>query len=117
MISLSPTYAKPNVSSAFNISSTLARGARVKRSAIDSGVMGMPGLGQVLATTILLETGPIERFASIGNFASYARCVGSVRTSNGKKKGESNTDMQSKRIACNASQPGIGTGKPVATGL
>jgi len=27
------------------------------------------------------------------------------------------TDMQSKRIARNASQPGIGTGKPVATGL
>ena len=40
-------YAKPNVSSAFKISSTLARGARVKRSAIDSAVMGSPVLRRV----------------------------------------------------------------------
>ncbi len=45
----------------------------------------VPGIGQVLATTILLETGPIERFAAAGNFASYARCVDSVRISNGNK--------------------------------
>jgi transposase len=38
----------------------------------------------------LLETGPIERFASVGHYASYARCVDSVRISNGKKKGEGN---------------------------
>jgi transposase len=50
----------------------------------------VPGIGQALATTILLETGPIERFASPGNYASYARCVDSVRVSNGKKKGEGN---------------------------
>ena len=41
------------------------------------------GIGQVLASTILLKTGPIERFASVGHSASYARCVGSVHTSNG----------------------------------
>lgn len=46
----------------------------------------VPGIGRVLATMILLETGPIDRFPSVGNFASYARCVGSERTSNGKKK-------------------------------
>ncbi|GHU17461.1 hypothetical protein FACS189475_01320 [Betaproteobacteria bacterium] len=40
--------------------------------------------------TILLETGPIERFASVGNYASYVRCVDSVHTSNSKKKGEGN---------------------------
>lgn len=51
----------------------------------------VPGIGRILATTILLETGPIERFGGVGNFASYARCVDSVRTSNGKKKGEGNT--------------------------
>ncbi|WP_429345599.1 transposase [Paraburkholderia sp. GAS42] len=36
----------------------------------------------------MLETGTIDRFASAGNFASYARCVDSQRISNGKKKGE-----------------------------
>jgi len=59
----------------------------------------VPGIGQVLATTILLETGPIERFAAAGNFASYARCVDSVRTSNGKKKGEGNTKNGNKYLA------------------
>jgi transposase len=51
----------------------------------------VPGIGQTLATVILLEVGTIERFASAGNFASYARCVDSQRISNGKKKGEGNT--------------------------
>ena len=59
----------------------------------------VPGIGQVLASTILLETGPIERFAAVGNFASYARCVDSVRTSNGKKKGEGNTKNGNKYLA------------------
>ena len=53
----------------------------------------------MLATTILLETGPIERFSAAGNFASYARCVDSVRTSNGKKKGEGNTKNGNKYLA------------------
>jgi len=57
------------------------------------------GIGKVLATTILLETGPIERFAGAGNFASYARCVDSVHTSNCKKKGEGNTKNGNKYLA------------------
>jgi transposase len=51
----------------------------------------VPGIGEVLAVVILLETGDITRFAQVGNFASYARCVDSARYSNGKKKGEGNT--------------------------
>jgi len=51
----------------------------------------VPGIGQTLATVIVLEVGPIQRFANPGNFASYARCVDSQRMSNGKKKGEGNT--------------------------
>lgn len=59
----------------------------------------VPGIGRVLATTILLETGPIDRFAAPGNFASYARCVNSVHTSNGKKKGEGNAKNGNKYLA------------------
>jgi transposase len=59
----------------------------------------VPGIGQTLATTILLETGPIDRFAAPGNFASYARCVDSKRMSNGKKKGEGNTKNGNKYLA------------------
>ena len=50
----------------------------------------VPGIGQTLATLIMLEVGTIERFAAVGNFASYARCVDSARISNGKKKGQGN---------------------------
>jgi len=51
----------------------------------------IPGIGEVLAIVIMLETGDVTRFARVGNFASYARCVSSIRISNGKKKGEGNT--------------------------
>ena len=58
-----------------------------------------PGIGQTLATVILLETGPINRFAEVGHFASYARCVDSVRRSNRKKKGEGNVKNGNKYLA------------------
>lgn len=63
---------------------------RVKLQAEYEILKSAPGIGEVLATTIMLETGPIERFHSPGNYASYARCVSSVHTSNNKKKGEGN---------------------------
>lgn len=59
----------------------------------------VPGIGPILATVILLEIGSIERFASAGNFASYARCVDSQRMSNGKKKGEGNTKNGNKYLS------------------
>ena len=62
-------------------------------------VTTIPGIGRILATTILLETGPIDRFASPGNFASYARCVDSQHISNGKKKGEGNTKNGNKYLS------------------
>jgi transposase len=59
----------------------------------------VPGIGQTLATVIFLETGSIERFTAVGNFASYARCVDSVLTSNRKKKGEGNVKNGNKYLA------------------
>jgi transposase len=58
-----------------------------------------PGIGRTLATVIMLETGSVERFAHVGNFSSYARCVDSVRLSNGKKKGEGNVRNGNKYLA------------------
>lgn len=57
------------------------------------------GIGEILATVILLETGSIERFADAGNYASYCRCVGSAHVSNGKKKGEGNTKNGNRYLA------------------
>lgn len=48
------------------------------------------GVGDVLASTIMLETGDIGRFPSVGHYASYCRCVKSTRMSNNKKKGSGN---------------------------
>lgn len=59
----------------------------------------VPGIGETLATVICLEVGSITRFAQVGNFASYARCVDSEYTSNGKKKGEGNTKNGNKYLA------------------
>jgi transposase len=58
-----------------------------------------PGIGQTLATVIFLESGSIGRFTAVGNFASYARCVDSVLTSNRKKKGEGNVKNGNKYLA------------------
>jgi transposase len=51
-----------------------------------------------LAGTILLEAGDIQRFATVGHFASYCRCVGSEYVSNGKRKGAGNTKNGTKYL-------------------
>jgi transposase len=50
----------------------------------------VPGIGVILALTIMYETGEIGRFAQVGNYVSYCRCVKSPRFSNGKSKGYGN---------------------------
>jgi len=62
-------------------------------------LISVPGIGEVLGTIIMLETGSIERFAAVGNFASYARCVDSQHLSNGKKKGAGNVKNGNKYLA------------------
>jgi len=53
-------------------------------------LLTVSGIGEVIAWTILLESGDLKRFKDVGHFASYARCVDSKRISNEKKKGEGN---------------------------
>jgi transposase len=57
------------------------------------------GVGKILALTIMLETGPIGRFAKAGNYASYCRKVSSKWISNEKKKGKGNTKSGNKYLA------------------
>src|SRR5262249_28807704 len=45
-------------------------------------LLTVPGIGTILAQTITLETGAISRFPSVGNYASYCRCVDSSKLSN-----------------------------------
>jgi len=53
-------------------------------------LLTLPGVGVILALTILLETGDIGRFATVGDYTSYCRCVRATHTSNGKNKGKNN---------------------------
>jgi len=62
-------------------------------------LMTVPGIGPVLARTILLETGPISRFREAGNYASYCRAVKAEHTTNDKKKGDCNGKSGNKYLA------------------
>jgi len=59
----------------------------------------IPGVGKILGSTIVLETGDIGRFATPGNYASYARCVSTEKISNGKNKGRGNKKNGNKYLA------------------
>ena len=72
---------------------------RVKLRPQFSFLKTVPGIGEILALTIMLETGDIRRFLSVGNYASYCRCVGSQKISNGKKKGQGNTKNGNKYLS------------------
>lgn len=72
---------------------------RVKLSPAFQSLLTVRGIGQILALTIMLETGDIARFATVGNFASYCRCVRSEKLSNGKRKGSGNTKNGNKYLA------------------
>jgi transposase len=58
----------------------------------------VPGMGDILAWTILLETGPMARFPSAGALASDCRGVKSQRRSHGQVTGQGNTKNGTKDL-------------------
>jgi transposase len=62
-------------------------------------LLSIPGVGKILALTIMLETGPISRFQKVGNYVSYCRKVGSTWVSNGKVKGKGNEKNGNRYLA------------------
>ena len=62
-------------------------------------LLKIPGIGIILALTIMLETGDILRFARVGNYSSYCRCVNSKRMSNNKQKGTGNKKSGNKYLS------------------
>jgi len=63
---------------------------RVKLNKGFRQLLTVPGIGNILAMTIMLEVGDIIRFPKVGNFTSYCRCAPSQRLSDGKSKGRGN---------------------------
>lgn len=74
-------------------------GKQIKASPALEAVRSVPGIGKILGFTIVLETGAIERFESVGDYASYCRMVNADRFSNGKKKGEGNRKSGNRYLA------------------
>jgi transposase len=62
-------------------------------------LLDVPGIGKILALTIMLETGSISRFDKVGNFVSYCRKVSSKWVSNDKTKGKGNKKSGNKYLA------------------
>jgi transposase len=62
-------------------------------------LLTVPGIGDILGITIMLESGDMNRFQAVSNYSSYCRCVSSKKVSNGKKKGENNKKNGNKYLA------------------
>lgn len=73
--------------------------AKAKMKPEFAKLLTVAGIGKILGMTIMYETGTIDRFEKVGQFASYARCVDSGRYSNGKKKGSGNSKNGNKYLA------------------
>jgi transposase len=61
-------------------------------------LLTMPGIGEILALTIMLEVGHIDRFPTVGDYSSYCRLVKSTRSSNGKVTGHGNRKSGNKYL-------------------
>jgi transposase len=72
---------------------------RLKLRPSFQSLLTVDGSGPILGMTIMLETGAIGRFAGVGQFASYCRCVDSQKSSQGKRKGSGNTKNGNRYLA------------------
>ena len=62
-------------------------------------LLTLHGVGKILSLIIILETGPISRFETVGEYVSYCRKVPSHWTSNEKHKGSGNRKNGNKYLA------------------
>jgi transposase len=62
-------------------------------------LLSVPGIGKILGLTIMLETGPVDRFAKVGHYVSYCRKVSTRWISNDKAKGKGNKKNGNKYLA------------------
>jgi transposase len=65
----------------------LTRTAKVDDADTFHRLRSVPGIGKILALVLLYEIHDIRRFATVGDFLSYARLVRCVHESGGKKLG------------------------------
>lgn len=68
-------------------------------AAIEHTIKARVSLRPTLALTIMLEAGNMHRFPTVGQWASYCRCVNSTKLSNGTRKGQGNTKIGNTYVA------------------
>lgn len=73
--------------------------SQIKKTSLYELLQSVNGIGPILAQTILLETGDVRRFASVGDYVSYCRLVDSEKLSNGKRKGKGNAKSGNKYLS------------------
>ena len=71
----------------------LERRAKVQDAQAFYLLRSMPGIGKILALTILYEIHVIDRFPTVGDYASYARLVKCAHSSAGKMSGYGGAKM------------------------
>ena len=62
-------------------------------------MLTVDGIGPILAQTIVLETGDIGHFATVGHYASSWRCVQSIKIRHDKRKGQGNVKNGNKYLS------------------
>jgi len=72
---------------------------RIQLKSQYENIQTIPGIGRVLALTIMLEAGPIGRFPTAGDYVSYCRKVPANWISNGKKKSGGNKKNGNRYLA------------------
>src|SRR5262245_32430009 len=81
-------------------------------------LLTVQGIGTILAQTITLETGVISRFPTVGNYASYCRCVDSRSSAMASAKARAMSKMATRiwhgRIWRRRSLPCVFSRKPSA---
>ena len=71
----------------------LTRQARITHPQIYYRLTSVPGIGPILALTMMHEIETIDRFANVGHFLSYCRLVKGSHTSAGKNYGSPGAKM------------------------
>jgi transposase len=79
------------------IETMIVKKMKVKREF--AKLITLPGIGKILALTIMLEVGDIHRFPTVGDYSSYCRCVKSTRISVGKVTGHGNRKNGNKYLS------------------
>lgn len=73
--------------------------AQIKLNPAYELLLTIPGIGKILAMTIMTEVGDIKRFEKVGQYSSYCRCVSARSTSNGKRKKDNNRKNGNRYLA------------------